>query len=177
MTEELYTIADPTAAADFAEGLGKERAQLIVYYGQGGDARTRLIDLPDGAEVTFGRSRGTTVHVDSDRVSRTHARIERRGREITVEDLGSRNGSRLNGQLIEGTTRLSSGDEVGVGPITAVLTLTTAVARRTAVGSTSFRGRGQGRSSAAGSSSFQPWGRIASAMSGSVYPASRRTPM
>jgi len=138
MTEELYTIADPTAAADFAEGLGKERAQLIVYYGQGGDARTRLIDLPDGAEVTFGRSRGTTVHVDSDRVSRTHARIERRGREITVEDLGSRNGSRLNGQLIEGTTRLSSGDEVGVGPITAVLTLTTAVARRTAVGSTSF---------------------------------------
>ncbi len=138
MTEELYTIADPTAAADFAEGLSKQRAQLVVYYSQGSDKRTRLVDLPDGAEITFGRSRTTTVHIDSERVSRTHARIERRGREITIEDLGSRNGTRLNGHNVEGTTRLSSGDEIGVGPITAVLTVTTAVTRRTPVGSTSY---------------------------------------
>jgi diguanylate cyclase (GGDEF)-like protein len=137
MTEELYTIADPTVAAELEDAAGRHRAQLIVYYGQGDDVRTRLIDLPDGAEVTFGRSRGTTVHVDSERVSRTHARIERRGREITIEDLGSRNGTRHNGQLIDATTRMSSGDEINIGPITAVLSVTTAVARQTPVGSTS----------------------------------------
>jgi len=138
MTEELYTIGDPTFAAEALDSGSLERAQLVVYYGQGDDARTRLFDLPDGAEITFGRSRSTTVHVDSERVSRAHARIERRGREIAVEDLGSRNGTRVNGTLIDGSTRLSSGDEVGVGPISAVLSITTAVARQTAVGSASF---------------------------------------
>ncbi len=136
MTDELYTIGDITAAATSMDESPAQRAQLVVYYG-GDEARTRLLDLPDGAEVTIGRSRSCTVHVDSEKVSRTHARIERRGADITIEDLGSRNGSRVNGVQIGAPTRLASGDEIGVGTVTIVVTVTTRVTRQTPVGSTS----------------------------------------
>ncbi|RMH43887.1 MAG: FHA domain-containing protein [Deltaproteobacteria bacterium] len=136
MPDDLYTIADPTVAADTDTPSSGQRAQLVVYYDQDTGARTRLVDLPDGAQVTFGRSRSATIHIDSDRVSRQHARIDRRGRDITIEDLGSRNGTRVNGKLIDGPTRLASGDEIAVGPVTAVVSITTHMARTTPVGST-----------------------------------------
>jgi diguanylate cyclase (GGDEF)-like protein len=136
MTDEFYTVADATAAADGTAAGPTERAQLVVYYGD--EPRTRLIDLPDGAEVSFGRSRTCTVHIDSDRVSRNHARVTRSGREITVEDLDSRNGTRVNGKKIDARTRVSSGDEIAVGPITAVVSVTTRMVQRMPLGSTSY---------------------------------------
>ncbi len=138
MSDELQTVADGTAAAQELADLTTERAQLVVYLEGGPEARTRLVELPDGAEVTFGRSRATTVHIDSERVSRTHARLVRRGHELTVEDLGSRNGTRVNGARIEEVTRVTSGDEIGIGPATAVVTVTTRVTRRAPVGSNSY---------------------------------------
>ena len=66
---------------------------------------TRIIPLGDGAEVTFGRTRVATVPLDSERVSRLHAKISRTGDRVVVEDLGSRNGTKLNGARIEGRPR------------------------------------------------------------------------
>ena len=66
-----------------------------------------MVDLPDGVDVTFGRSRGATVHVESEKVSRMHARVRRTGDVIEVEDLGSRNGTRVNGDKIDGVRRVA----------------------------------------------------------------------
>ena len=57
------------------------RAFLVIHV-EGGDRSSRVIDLPDGVDVTFGRSRGATVHVDSEKVSRMHARVRRTGLAI-----------------------------------------------------------------------------------------------
>jgi two-component system, NtrC family, response regulator AtoC len=138
MTEDLQTAAEGTAAAQELMGGLPDRANLVVYYGTGGDARTRVVELPDGAEVTFGRSRSCTVHVDSESVSRTHAKLLRAGDKITVEDLGSRNGTRVNGDRITGVTTLCSGDEVQVGPVTGVVTLSSRMPRRAPLGSTAY---------------------------------------
>jgi DNA-binding NtrC family response regulator/pSer/pThr/pTyr-binding forkhead associated (FHA) protein len=139
MSDESGTIAGVTSVGE-ALDVGSERAVLVVY-GTGDDApdvaaRTRLIELPDGAVVTFGRSRSSTVQIESDRVSRNHAEIERRGRDIVLRDLGSRNGTKLNGERISGEVAIASGDEVAIGPASVVVTVTTRVNRRVPIAPT-----------------------------------------
>src|SRR5438477_5957685 len=116
-TELLTQDAGATAIVANAE----PRAFLVIHIDDGG---SRVIDLPDGTDVTFGRSRGATVTVDSEKVSRMHARVRRTGDVIEVEDLGSRNGTKLNGDKIEGVRVLDNADEISMGPILAVVGVT-----------------------------------------------------
>src|SRR5262249_20308806 len=93
----LTGLNDDRATVD-ATGLaepedGRERAYLIVTLGAD---RTRVIELPDGAEISFGRSRGATLVIDHEKVSRMHARVLRRGPAIVVEDLNSTNRTHVN---------------------------------------------------------------------------------
>jgi pSer/pThr/pTyr-binding forkhead associated (FHA) protein len=129
MSEEPATV-DATGIA--GEVGPSERAYLIVD--SGGD-RTRVVELPDGGEVTFGRSRGATLVIDHEKVSRLHARITRRGAHVAVEDLGSRNGTRVNGVRLEAPARLAGGDEIAVGPAVAVLAVSSPLRPRARVGS------------------------------------------
>jgi len=95
------------------------RTFLVVY--PGGDEHSRVIDLADGAEVTFGRSRASTVSIDHEKVSRQHARLVRHGAEVMVEDLGSRNGTWVNGTRLDRPTAVKTGDEISIGPAVAVV--------------------------------------------------------
>jgi|JI10StandDraft_1071094.scaffolds.fasta_scaffold124430_2 two-component system response regulator AtoC len=104
------------------------RAFLVVHVDLP-DRGSNLVDLPDGVDVTFGRSRGAVVTVDHASVSRLHAAVRRMGEVLEVEDLGSRNGTRVNGDKIDGKRRLVHGDEIAVGPITAVVTITSGLRR------------------------------------------------
>jgi DNA-binding NtrC family response regulator len=106
---------------------------FLVIHVEDGDRGSRVVDLPDGIDVTFGRSRGATVHVESEKVSRMHARIRRTGDAIEVEDLGSRNGTRVNGDKIEGIRRVSSGDEIQIGAILAVVGVASGLRRASKV--------------------------------------------
>src|SRR5262245_60564369 len=103
---------------------GREPAEmrrfLVVYTGTEDD-HSRVVDLADETEVTFGRSRASTVAIDHEKVSRQHARLVRRGDTITVEDLGSRNGTFVNGVKIDAPTEVKAGDEIGIGPAVAVV--------------------------------------------------------
>jgi DNA-binding NtrC family response regulator/pSer/pThr/pTyr-binding forkhead associated (FHA) protein len=98
------------------------RAFLVVQLG-GSEPGSRVLDLDDGSEVTFGRTRAATVSVKDDDVSRLHARIRRSGEAIEVEDLGSRNGTWVNGERIEAQRRrrLAAGDELKIGSIQVVV--------------------------------------------------------
>ncbi|HKE19012.1 MAG TPA: sigma 54-interacting transcriptional regulator [Kofleriaceae bacterium] len=132
MRDQLPTVADPTAAV---EDDTRGRVLLAVYLGTAGEGRTRLLSLAEGDEVTFGRTRVATVPIDSERVSRLHARVICKDGRVLVEDLGSRNGTRVNGTRIEEATELSSGDQIEIGPVTAVVSKAARVARRADLGS------------------------------------------
>ena len=91
---------------------------------RGGAAVLHLLDPPARAgelfsldeEVTVGRAPGCGVVLEDDTfVSQVHARIFRRGRETYVEDLGSTNGTLVNGERIDEVTRLHRGDQVQFG--------------------------------------------------------------
>jgi len=67
-------------------------------------------------ESIVGRSRLAQVHIPESTVSRQHARILLSPiGEVTVEDLGSSNGTYVNNEKIEGRRRLSDGDRIHVG--------------------------------------------------------------
>jgi pSer/pThr/pTyr-binding forkhead associated (FHA) protein len=72
--------------------------------------------VPIAGEITVGRGGGCALVLADDHYASTvHARVFRRGNELYVEDLGSRNGTYVNGKQISTTTRLRRGDRVQFG--------------------------------------------------------------
>jgi phosphoserine phosphatase RsbU/P len=64
----------------------------------------------DRAVLVVGRGAECDVQLPDQRVSRQHCRLELRGDELWVEDLGSRAGTRLNGRPLAGIARLADRD-------------------------------------------------------------------
>lgn len=64
--------------------------------------------------TTIGRE-GCDINIADPEVSRRHATIRSEGGSVAIEDLGSTNGTFVNGERISGTRTLSEGDEVRFG--------------------------------------------------------------
>lgn len=70
-------------------------------------------DVAGGASI--GRSRTSRIPVTDQFISHTHARVFRRGHFWFVEDLGSLNGTFVNGKRISGEQQLNLRDEIRAG--------------------------------------------------------------
>ncbi|MEZ6058436.1 MAG: SpoIIE family protein phosphatase [Planctomycetaceae bacterium] len=68
-------------------------------------------------EMVLGRLPECDIQLQSNMVSRHHARLLKRDDDIFLEDLKSGNGTFLNGQKIESSTKLKTGDRIKFGPI------------------------------------------------------------
>ena len=68
-----------------------------------------------GRRILVGRAPSADLRLDDPRVSRLHARIEMRDDGVYVEDLGSRNGTAVDGGPVTEPRRLEVDDEVTVG--------------------------------------------------------------
>src|SRR5579871_3934522 len=71
-------------------------------------------------EATLGRSPSCEVPLEDHKVSRRHAKIEVKNGEVRISDLGSRNGTVVNGEKIDAEAILLPGDRVQVGDTTAL---------------------------------------------------------
>jgi len=69
-------------------------------------------------EATIGRSPSCEIPLDDAKVSRRHARVYLADGRTRVVDLGSRNGTLINGERIEGEVTLAPGDQFQVGTTT-----------------------------------------------------------
>jgi hypothetical protein len=96
----VFTVPRPTAPT--------ARLRLTL---PDGDVRT--VDF-DGTELTLGRAADNDVVVPDGRVSRHHARLTGRRGTIVFVDLGSTNGSRVNGVTV-GELVLGEGDRIEIG--------------------------------------------------------------
>jgi DNA-binding winged helix-turn-helix (wHTH) protein len=76
----------------------------------------RQFPLTEGTMV-IGRARDAAVRIDSGGVSRHHARVVVTGNEARVEDLGSKNGTFVDGKAVTGACVLKDGGEIRVGPV------------------------------------------------------------
>lgn len=71
--------------------------------------------FPLGPELFLGRAQTCAVVIEENGISRQHARIYQADADYCVEDLGSRNGTSVNGRRIEGPTTLHPGDHIRIG--------------------------------------------------------------
>jgi len=85
----------------------RSQRALLIYGGR------RLVVGPRGA--TLGRSRDCDIVVDDANVSRQHAELRPRGGGWVLSDLGSTNGTRLNGRSIQTPEVVRPGDEIELG--------------------------------------------------------------
>lgn len=81
--------------------------------GDGSPTRYELNDL----ETTIGRHPECSIVVDAGAVSRYHAKLIRKPNGYSIEDAGSRNGTFLNGQLLNGPQFLREGDKIRVSDV------------------------------------------------------------
>jgi pSer/pThr/pTyr-binding forkhead associated (FHA) protein len=111
----------PTAAPPRRERRPEPRAALRLRILEPASRRgeTHTIDR----EVTVGRGGGCALVLSDDTyVSQLHARLFPQNGEGYVEDLGSTNGTYVNGKQIKGVTRLKRGDQVQFGQTVAEVT-------------------------------------------------------
>lgn len=83
---------------------------LFVIRGRDQGTRFRL----DGSKVTLGRGTSNAVQLHDTEISREHAEFARRGESFMLRDLGSSNGTFVNGKQIR-EHELASGDQLQLG--------------------------------------------------------------
>lgn len=99
-------------AAPIAQATSNVYWQIVI-----GD---REVDLHDGENIV-GRELGVEVRIDSRSISRHHARINVSPQRVTIEDLGSKNGTTVDGRRLSSPCDLRDGDCILFGTVRAVV--------------------------------------------------------
>ena len=84
------------------------QAQLVQIGGPGQPRRVRL----SHGRTLIGRDPEVGFYIESDRISRRHAVVQAAGQGHELGDLGSLNGTKLNGRPVEGFVLLRAGDRI-----------------------------------------------------------------
>jgi hypothetical protein len=101
---------DPTSSVEALPSLEKGTAMLVVIRGPNAGARYLL----DRETTTVGRHPDCEIFLHDVTVSRRHSEFVRQDATFVLRDLGSLNGTYVNGERMEERT-LQSGDEVQIG--------------------------------------------------------------
>lgn len=104
-------LAEASEAAS-RTGIGR----LVVLESPGGEPAVNRV-LHIGPITTLGRDVNSTIYLDDEFASGTHAALTFRGRAWYVEDRGSTNGTWVNGHRIERPVALTFGDELTIGRV------------------------------------------------------------
>ncbi|MDF6018071.1 DUF1707 and FHA domain-containing protein [Streptomyces sp. JH34] len=81
-----------------------------------------LLPVPGPHPLSIGRDPGNGLRLSHETVSRTHAELIAHGSRWILHDLGSTNGTCVNGQRVVGSVVVRDGDQVSFGRITFRLT-------------------------------------------------------
>ena len=111
----VHAVGYAFCAEVIHEGVAAPTAvRAVLVWGQ------KIIEIGEG-EHTLGRGLDCQVRIDASGVSRNHARMTIAAAATTIVDLGSKNGTWINGKRTSGPTPVSDGDDIVLG--TAVLTV------------------------------------------------------
>lgn len=106
---ELLLQSSHQPATEVREADASQGDPRVVLRGVGGKYHGRSIPL--GQPCVIGRGRDATLKVDDPAFAERHARLELRGERVLLRDLGSAEGTRVNGVLVRDAL-LVAGDQV-----------------------------------------------------------------
>ncbi len=106
-------------AASRIQGLSDRDESTMNYILQviKGRSASTTLKLGDGV-TSIGRHDDCAIRIKSSQVSRKHCELFEAGGKLAIRDLGSSNGTFVNGKKISGEQVLKSGDELTVGAVT-----------------------------------------------------------
>jgi pSer/pThr/pTyr-binding forkhead associated (FHA) protein len=105
---------EPAPAKTKSKSKSSPRRQWRLLAIEPPAASGRAFDV--NGELTIGRAAGCHISLPDDTfVSNVHARVYERDGDVFVEDLGSTNGTLVNGERLEGTRQLRKGDRISTG--------------------------------------------------------------
>jgi pSer/pThr/pTyr-binding forkhead associated (FHA) protein len=93
--------------------------KLLVVHGR---PQRKSLVFPRGSYV-FGRGAECHIRPNSEWVSRQHCQLVVTSEAASIRDLGSRNGTLINGERVVGERGLADGDEIQIGPLVFEVTL------------------------------------------------------
>jgi pSer/pThr/pTyr-binding forkhead associated (FHA) protein len=105
----------PTGGAALAKRPAPQRAAGPQLRGLSGPVNGKTFPL--SGTMLIGRVAGVDLQVDDDSVSRRHAEVVVEGREVVLRDLGSANGTTVNGAPISEDALLNAGDIIQFGVV------------------------------------------------------------
>lgn len=105
-------VAAPANTSEFEELVSKIKPRLVVQHSKVIDDG-KIFELDGGA--TVGRSPRSDIVLPDEYVSQTHARIFMRKQFLFLEDLGSTNGTFVDGRKVEGERQIKPGQEIVIG--------------------------------------------------------------
>jgi hypothetical protein len=97
-----------------ARSLAEQFGRSLLIVREPGRERQKHFLLP-GTRLVVGRSDSADIHIAEEAASRQHAAFETRDNGVFVVDLGTGNGTTVNGPRIGGPQHLESGDVVSIG--------------------------------------------------------------
>jgi diguanylate cyclase (GGDEF)-like protein len=97
-----------TAVHDISSDTDSKRAYILFLTGP----LVGKIHLLEDGTTSVGRSNDVDIAINDSRISRHHVTIRTQGDKVTIEDLGSTNGTYVNGKRIAGVTALHDGDKI-----------------------------------------------------------------
>ena len=111
------SVPAPTPSSP-ARRWSSDRAEAGVWLNiQVGSAKGRIVEV-SGRKLVIGRDQACHLRLGSATVSKLHAAIERRDGRVFVCDLGSTNGTIVNGRLVRNSeVEVRDGDRIQIGPI------------------------------------------------------------
>jgi diguanylate cyclase (GGDEF)-like protein len=108
-----------TNLADFTTASNEPRRDRPCLTVLTGTSTGTIYKVTHGTHV-IGRKENCEIRITDDGISRQHARVRCEGELVFVEDLGSRNGTYINGRRIEAPKQLHDGDKIQIGRTTVV---------------------------------------------------------
>lgn len=89
-------------------------------------------EMITGAQIDIGRESTCGLHLDDEGVSRRHAQLFEHNGQLGVRDLGSANGTRVNGEPIAGPRAIGPRDDIAIGAFTLKVKVMSGQARAAA---------------------------------------------
>lgn len=113
----LFLLMAVRSGIGLVSGSRTRKSSMLTLRVTSGPSALMGVAIPVAGPVVIGRSPGADIVIGDEFVSGRHARVTPVGDQVVLEDLGSTNGTLLNGDRVVRPQPLRAGDQIDIGDV------------------------------------------------------------